>query len=127
MRLEKGRITILFERQGMRIELIDNQSSIMFAEIYLTSEEVTTAFSRIAYTPCLIKLYGLEKIGKKMEHKSFEFEIPDVFMKLKENALQTIKKVCPPGWIPDKEFNSQGSFFRKDEKQFARCIIRRWI
>jgi hypothetical protein len=75
--------------------------------------------------PCQFSVIGLEKIGKRHQHKTFEFPIPVGRNKIK--AREIVSSICPEGWVPDKEFNSQDSFFIKDGEYWARTIIRRWV
>ena len=133
MKLKKGRITILLNRDGMEINLIDNDSGTQFAVIKLNQEQTCQALSRLSNTHCTIEVLGLEYVGKKQEHKEFVFEIlPDEDYKLGNGALnqmclRELKKNGMGDWIPDNYYNSQNSLFNKDGKKYARAIIRRWI
>lgn len=132
MKLKKGRITILLNRDGMEINLIDNDSGTQFAVINLNQEQTCAALSRQGYVECDIELGGLEKLGKKLENKQFEFEIPDTLTmmgddKLNEICLSELFNNNMEDWTPDKYYRSQNSFFNKDGKKYARVTIRRWI
>lgn len=59
-----GSITMLFNEHGLRIELEDRTSSIIFAAIKLTANDVVQAFSRVANVPCNIEVRGLDKLNK---------------------------------------------------------------
>ena len=125
-------ITILFNNSGLEIEARDESSNITFLRIKMNPEQVCKAFSRLACTPCQsMKVFDLDKVGKEMEHKTFEFPMPGNPPFYKQNqkiiAIETMNKICPPGCVPDNHFNSQNSFFFKDETLWARTIIRRWI
>jgi len=78
---------------------------------------------------CEIEVRGLEKIGKKHENKRFEFEIPrDLASSRNESELQKLaQSLLKDGWIAERYFSSQDSFFKKDGVQYARCTIRRWV
>jgi len=133
MNLENGRISILFNENGLRIELKDFDSGIVFAIAKLNQEQTCQALSRLSDTHCTIEVLGLEYVGKKQEHKEFVFEIlPDEDYKLGNGALnqmclRELKKNGMGDWIPDNYYNSQNSLFSKDNKKYARAIIRRWI
>jgi hypothetical protein len=134
-KLKEGQITILFNENGLEIKLRDPIACVTFAEITLTPEQTCQAFSRLAHTPCQIVTYGLEKIGKKMEHKSQTFHIgsTDLFYTNDRNinrktiAQEVIKKQCPKGWTPELYFGSQDSFYTENGQLYARTIIRRWV
>lgn len=126
----KGQISMFFDENGLRMELRDKNAITTFAEIVLNKEETCSALARHGYTPCEIEVRNLERIGRKHEHKTFEFEIPTLKIpyNLRENTIIALaKKHCPNGWIPDLYFSSQDSFFNKDGKSWARTTIRRWI
>jgi len=130
MKLNDGRISILIDREKTVIELRDDDSSTMIARVELTPEQFSSAMSRLAYTECSIEVFPekYDRVGKVMEHKTFEFKMPvKKFGYDKETAKDIIKTLCPKGWIPELSFSSQGSFFMKDEKWWARTIIRRWV
>jgi len=131
MKLEDARISILIDREKTRIELHDMSASIMFLEITLTAEQLSSALSRLAYTECEIEINGFDKIGKSMELSTLEFELPESIDRYKKDAADKIKDLaiqnCPVDWKPDLSFNSQNSFFSKDGKQYARTFMRRWI
>jgi len=130
MKLNDGRITILVNREKTVIELRDDDSSTMIARVELTPEQFSSAMSRLALTECSIEVFPekYDRVGKVMEHKKFEFKMPieeDGYNK--ETAKNLVKLKCPKGWIPELSFSSQGSFFMKDERWWARTIIRRWV
>ena len=122
----KGSITFLPSQEGTTIIVKDNASRINFLEIALTNDELASMMSRLANTPCEIEVKGLDRVGKQMEHKMFEFQCNE-----KENANWIVEMALErdgmKDWIADKGFQSQNSFFAKDGKQFARTTIRRWI
>lgn len=124
-----GKITFLVGREETTIEITDTNSGVLFCKVTLTPEQLCSALSRLSLTECSIKVVGLDKVGKKHEHKEFEFEIPRKDMDKKElgNYSQIIINKEGEGWISDKYFGSQNSFFRKDGKDFARTIARRYI
>ena len=128
MKLKDGRITLLFDNDGMKIELHDNDASITFADIRLDKEQTCQALSSLGYTQCDIKMGGLDKIGKKMEVDDLIFEMPKVNWSEENSVAKKIAvEKCLIGWEPDLSFSSQGSFFYKDDKYYAKTFIRRWV
>ncbi len=112
------------------ISVYDDLSHQRFLDLEMTPEQfVNAAMNRMAHTEMVsATLFNLERIGKKLETRNFEFELPDHrFDKRVEIARETVKKVIPDGWTPDMGFSSQGSFFTRDEKPYARTTIRRWV
>jgi len=131
MILKDGRITILFDRDNRTtIEIYDGDACIRFVQVTMTNDQVASALSRLGHTPCIVEVRGLDCVGKKREHKSFEFEIPfgepwhEGYV---DRVCEAVKEKCPQGWEPDLSFSSQDSFFDKDGKRWARTTIRRWV
>jgi hypothetical protein len=128
MKLE-GRISVLINRDGTTIEVEDENANARFLKITLTPEQLSAALSRQMAVECEIEVRGLEKIGKKHENKRFEFEIPsDLASSRNDLELQKLaQSLLSDGWIAEKYFSSQNSFFKKDGVQYAICTIRRWV
>jgi hypothetical protein len=124
-----GKITICINRDETRIYIEDKNSGVRFLDVELTPDQLSSALSRLANTPCKIKVRGLNKIGKKHEHKTFEFELPKnlIGYDKKKEVAEYSNKICPQGWCSDQYFDSQNSFFQRDGKEWARCTIRRWV
>lgn len=128
MKLENAAITVLLNYDGMKIELHDKNSMIMFARVELNQEQTCQALGRLSYVPCKAEVFGLDVINKRMEHTYLEFAMPDgAGFHDKGAAEAECMQRCPAGWTPDAYFDSQGSFFDRDGKPWARCIIRRWV
>lgn len=124
----KGKISILINREHTTIEIEDDNANAMFLTIKLTPEQLSEALSRTMCVDCEIEVKGLEKVGKTHENKTFEFEIPkELASSRNEIKLQELaQNLLTDGWLAEGYFSSQNSFFMKDNKQMARCTIRRW-
>ncbi len=123
-------VTILFSNEGMTIQLEDRDSGITFCEVEATPEETTKILGRhgmASVKDCTV--YSPEKIGKVLEMDTLEFEMPEKceYGDKVRVAKSIAKEKCPNGWIEDAYFNSQRSFFRKDGKDYARTLLRRWV
>jgi hypothetical protein len=125
------KIDILFNHNGLTINIYDVASSLLIAEICLNKEQTLEALSRMSHTHCNMKTYDLDKIGKKLHIAIFYvnlFQIKE--WRDKEKAIEkTIEqcKVVAKDWEPDLFFDSQDSFM-KDEKGNTWCksIIRKY-
>ena len=124
-----AKITMLFRENGLTIEVTDDDSCLTFLDIHMSSEQICKALSRLASVSVdSCEVYGLERIGKTMEHKRFSFQIPgESFRDRKALAEQISQSQCPEGWESDNYFGSQDSFFSKDGKDYARTTRRRYI
>ena len=125
MKIE-GQISILISRDNRTtIEVRDKNSTITFVEITLTNDQLASALSRLAHTPCEIEVRGLDKVGKKMEMDTLTFEVDAAD---KETAAKLAIESCKDSeWVPDTYFGSQNSFTYKEGKITARTTIRRWV
>lgn len=128
MKIE-GRISIFINREYTTFEIEDENASVTFVKIRLTPEQLSAALSRQAMVECELEVHGIEKVGKRMEHESFVFEIPkELASSNNEDKLHEIAQgLLSDGWISDRYFRSQNTFFTKDDKQYARVTIRRWV
>jgi hypothetical protein len=122
----KGSITFLPSQEGTTIKVRCESSKITFLEVTLTNDELASMMSRLANTSCDFEVKGLDKVGKQMEHRVFEFEYFD-----KSNIEYTCETAMGNDglvdWTSMHFYGSQNSFFTKDGKQMARTTIRRWI
>ena len=129
MKIE-GNIDILYSNGRVRITVFDKAAACVVCEVEMTPEQFThAAMGRLSHCDVeSIHVPALEKVGKTMEHKSVEFPIDcDGFGdERKQAAIEAAKAHTPEGWIASEYYGSQGSFFKKDGKQWARTTIRRW-
>lgn len=119
-----------YDHNEVRFDIKDEDSGITFVKWSMTHVNFCKALGKLAVVECKeLEVFELDKLGKKQEHKKFEFELLGYtgFGDRIQVAKELVTKVCPKGWIPDLYFNRQSSFFAKDDEQWARCIIRRWI
>lgn len=124
-----GKISLLFNSDGLHLEVTDDDAGIRFLEIYLDTEQTCQALSRVARTKCKsVEVSGLGNVGKKLEHQTYIFKMPPHNYTTRDQvAFDEAQRTCPEGWTPDRYFGSQGSFFREDGVEMARCTIRRWV
>ena len=125
-----GKISILVNSNGATIEVKDSLSGIQFLGIQLSAEQFMSCLGRLAMVECEFDLVGVEKVGKKLENKKFEFCINGIKYEKqdKESALwQIAQEQLTDGWIADRYFGSQDSFFQKNGEQWARVTISRWV
>jgi hypothetical protein len=130
MKIE-GNLTFLVSENITRIEIGDANAAIKFIRINITPEQLSALLSRQANVPCEIEVVDLERVGKKHTNKTFAFEIPSNLAwstKAKELRELAQKKLNEEGegWVTTDTFSSQGTFFKVDNKQYARCTIRKW-
>ena len=131
MKMDKPTITILVNDDHVTIELDDRKSGCRIADIKLTSEQFTTALSRLRHIPCKMEVFNLDKINKKIERKQFGFELGKVselgYGGWKEKARKKVKELVPEGWEPDLYFGSQSSFKPVGDMVIASTFIKRWV
>lgn len=127
----KGKISILFSENGLRIEIQDPLSGISFVEAKLNTKQTCQALSRPCYIDCELDVGGLDVVGKKREHKEFVFEMPEADYesrgKVAIATANALLKNNPEGWVPQNYYGAKDSFFTKDGKSYARTLILRWV
>jgi hypothetical protein len=123
-------ITLLFNADGLAIELEDRASGTTFYRGSLSAEQTLQALSRQGRTHVAdADVYGLENVGKTLELGTLKIELP-LGVEYKDRADVAFKlatEQCPEGWTPGNYFGSQKSFFREKGKLFAQTTIRRYV
>lgn len=131
MKIDSAAITFLVGSDNTTIQIHDQNANIDFVRIRLTNDQLAAMLSRLSFTPCEVEVFGLNRIGKKMENKNFEFEIDEDARKNRD----LLPSICSDAlqseglfeWVSDMYFSSQNTFFTKDGKLMARTTIRRWV
>jgi len=124
-----GRITLLVDKDGARFEIRDADANVEFLRFTMKPEDFCAALGRLAYIHCELDLNHKEVLGKKRLMDKLEFKMPkDVTYKnQKETAYKLAQIVCPEGWEVCDYFNSQDSFYYKDDDKYARATIVKWV
>jgi hypothetical protein len=123
----KGKITILFDKDRLRINVHDPLSGIRFLDIELDADQTMRALSRQAMVGCEMQTRGLEKVGMQVMRDSIEFEMPDHEHHNRDSiALELARENCPERWEPDPYLGSRNNWFYNIGKLFCRCGIRKW-
>jgi hypothetical protein len=117
---EEGYISITIEDKPSRCRVLE-----VTLDLKTFAECVTGLGSR----SCALKVQNVfDKIGRKMEHRTFEVEVPTTAYENRERvASEIIERQCPEGWEPVFYFGSRDSFFTKDGKSYVKTTIRRWL
>ena len=131
----EGQISIIASYEdSINIKIHDKTSGITFVDMTLTREQfVNAAMNRLGNAEVSqMEVRGLDKVGKKMEMKHFEFPLPDDASYRDERAAEIVLRDMVADnrfgeWEPEISFGSRGSFFEKDGKQYARILLRRWV
>lgn len=123
-----GQMTILSTYDDrIRMSVKDKISGVTFLDMEFTREQfINATTNRLGNTEVeKTTVRYLDLVGKRMEMKSFSFEIANYHSE--EEAREKVATVCPAGWEPDMGFGSRTSFFSKGDKNFAITTIRRWV
>ena len=136
----KGNVSILYRRDydvnsecevgGVEITIRDHEASEVIAVIQLSAAEYCrAAMGNLVDMKCDVSVGQLERVGKKMVMLDLDFPVGDVsIMKRKDAAEALLDSFTPNGWIADRSFSSQNSFFTKeDTSEWAHTIIRSWV
>ena len=125
----QGRITLLIDSDETRIEIEDDNANTRFCKIILDPTQTIKLLSRQASVKCELEVKGIDRIGKTHENKDFEFPV------ITDTSQGGLMHDCNIAlfndgmneWVSDHYYNSQNTLFKKDEKQWARTTIRRWV
>lgn len=129
MKINNPQITMLINSEYTKIEIRDSDSVTILCEVKLTPEQLSTMLSRQVRVDCECETGDLSRIGKKHENRNFEFEFNHSHSKEELSATcdEAMKKAGLDEWVPDNYYGSRDSFFKKDDKFYARVTIRRWV
>ena len=141
MKTIKGQLTIRCNKDGVVIELTDNDAAVEFVEVKVSPENFAAALGRLAFVECSVTVRNLDAVGKVQEYKPFVFALPKEteFRDKEEVAKKLAVELCPEGWAPDLYFKSKDSFDDKlslgSDGRFdggistttAKTMIRRWV
>jgi len=123
-----GRISLLIDERGLTVEVYDEASGECVVDLELPPKETCQALGRLVHIPCKVRYGELDRVGKKMETDYIVFPIPKHdYNDRNRVATEACAQYCPEGWIADNYYGSQGSFFEKEDQQYARCTVRRWV
>ena len=122
-------ITMLSGDDGVKMEIRDKASRVIFFRCKLTPEQFCQAMGRRGDTQVEeASVHQLDKVGKQKEQETLRFRMPDFnFMTRKEVAHREALRICPEGWEPSNYYGSQGSFYVVDGEEYATTIISRWV
>lgn len=124
-----GKITMLFNKDGLSLKIKDAASGITFLRAALTSEQVMAAFSQQGLVDFEFEAMGLDKVGKQIQRDTLVFEMPEKYAwKDRDNIAEKLAvESCPEGWEPQLYFGSRNSFFQRDGREFGRIQIVKWV
>lgn len=103
----KGKITICQSHFGdgttkIHIAVRENDSGIEFLDGYMSVEDFGAAVTGKSFSPIEFELRGLNKVGKKFEHKEevIKMDLTGVYNDEKrlELAKEAVKKFEKDGW-----------------------------
>jgi len=113
----------------IKIVVRDSDASRAFIEIHLTREQfINATMNRLGETDCKSAVaYNIDKLGKKMITKPFEFPIEENWKR--EDIISHVKDLYKDTeWLPDTSFSSRRSiFYDSKNRKHARTILRTWV
>lgn len=110
------------------ITIRDDLSGVDFISIRISPRELMMALFKHSCQICEFELRSPEVCGLKREMKDLVFEIPKCTYATRDKvAYQAAVKAAGEGWEASSYFGSQGSFFTKDGKNYARTHAVRYV
>ncbi len=130
----KGKLTISRPNYGdgkekIAIKLKDVDAVLSPIEIEIGYEEFALAITGMSSVECEFEATFLDRIGKQRESMILAFEMPSHFnaCRNKDVARERAAEAAPEGWVFEKNFSSQNSFYEEDGKRYARTNAYRWV
>lgn len=112
----------------IEISVYDDEACIEFLEIGISLGNFAECLTGLSRVECEMEFRGLQNVGKMRETRPLEFEIHGPRYQInKADVIDEAKKYTPDGWTASEYYGSQGSFFSRDGKHYARTKISRWV
>ena len=118
------------DKKKISIQIMDKTSRIRFVDVEIDYDKFAEAITGLSYVDCDIETRNLSNVGKTKESMTFEFPMPsDSSGYDKDVARSEVDQLINKreGWIADKSFSSQNTFFTKDGIKYTRTGIYRWV
>jgi hypothetical protein len=128
-----GTLTLLLNDDGLRLEINDNNSGIRIITATLNIEQTCRVLSRQAFTSMEYTEFtdNSSNVGKKLEVNKIDVPLGvSSYDKKSEKTIEIAEKYIKEnyeGWVLWDNFSSQGSYFSRDDIDYARASIRRWV
>ncbi len=127
----EGKITLLLNHDGIKIEIVDALSGIRVAKIKLDKDQMCAALSRTARTDCEVEYTERpDRIGKKMSVFTEYEDVPGHLQDHDELSQMAIVKAKRKYLGQDASFECgglQGSFTRPNDKTTrGKVLVRVW-
>lgn len=132
MKVDNAKVTILINQDYTTIKIVDGDASTVITEVTLSPQQLSSVLSRLSSVECMECTTGdLSRIGKQMEHRKFIFEQPWAFRRSQTDlecaCNEALFKEGLHEWVSDHWYQSQDTFFTKDDVNYVRVTIRRWV
>jgi len=126
----KMRLSILSSEDHVHIGVIDDASGETLADINVDPSVFTAALGGYSLIPVTGRVGELSRVGLQMVHTRVSFPVP--FKRgVRDDELKMLRYIAqefgPEGCICDDSFYSQGTFFKRDEKEWATAIVKCWV
>ena len=118
---------ILIDQNGkfVEIELYDNENRRFRIEMSIPIEHFAKALSRLVGQRCLVNFYNIDTFNKTAVNETVIFEIEKSANR--DEAKEKAQLYVEPNEFIDLSFNSQGSFFSKDGKNYAKTYKTKFV
>ena len=121
-------ITLLVNRDHVRLILIDNLSGLTFFKADVPGPDFLDMMARLSNVPVTADVMNIHNIGKKLVTDKLTFPMPPhSYDDRKTVAFTEALKHCPNGWEVDNYFGSQNSFYMEDIIEYCRATIRKYV
>ena len=118
---------ILIDQNGkfVEIELYDNENRRLRIEMSIPIEHFAKALSRLVGQRCSVDFHNIDTFNKKAVNETIIFEIEKCADR--DEAKKKAQSYAEPDEFIDLSFSSQGSFFFKDGKYYAKTYKTKFV
>jgi len=120
------------DKDFVGISIKDELSRITFLNLEISYENFGKLMSGLSCVDCDFKIKEINKIGKKKITNELIFEMPEgyEYENRKTIACDIVNhgiKIGHEGWEIKDSLNSKNSFYSKDDIEYCKMNIAKWI
>lgn len=113
--------------KAISIQVMDVDARVRFLELEIGYAEFAQVLTGLSEIECMMEVKDLQNVGKQIERKTIEFEMPKNKPYCKDTASTRAIQEAPEDWRPSLYFGSKSSFFSQNDVNYARTDIYRWV
>ena len=115
-------------RELIEVRIKDVTAGVTFVELQISLADFSGCLTGLSNVDCEMELRGTQNVGRKILRDTLTIELPEGSKyRDKAAAIKAGEECCPDGWVFDRYFASQNTFYEQDGKSYAQTPMRSWV